>query len=83
MVILTHQEESVPWKVIKDSMVPLIKTPKRLPITFPTPPVRRVPPITEDAMASISNPLACSTKPEHVFIQNRRPPSPARNPSST
>ena len=32
-------------------IVPLISTPNNVPITFPTPPVSRVPPITTEAMA--------------------------------
>ena len=35
MVILTHHDDSVPWKVMNDSMVPLISTPNKLPTTFP------------------------------------------------
>ena len=38
-------------------MVPLIKTPNRVPITLPTPPVNKVPPITTEAMASSSIPV--------------------------
>ena len=80
--ILAHQLESVPWKRIKLSIVALIKTPKKVPTTVPTPPVSIVPPITADEIAPISNPRACSTKPEVVFRQNTSPPSDAKNPSS-
>lgn len=83
ITILVHQDDKVPWNVIKVSIVPLIKTPKRLPITFPTPPVNKVPPITAAAMASISNPFACSTNPPVVFRQNTKPAKAARKPLST
>jgi len=80
IVIRVHHEERVPWKVMKVSIVPLIRTPKRDPKTFPTPPVKRVPPITALAIASISKPFACSTKPEQVFRQKRMPPIAHRKP---
>jgi len=82
-VIRVHQEDNVPWKVINASMVALIMTPNRVPTTLPTPPVSSVPPITEEAMASISKPLACSTNPPSVFRQNRTLPTPHKNPSRT
>ena len=81
IVIRVHQEESVPWKVINASIVALIRTPNRVPNTLPTPPVKSVPPITEEAIASISKPFACSTKPPSVFRQNRMLPTPQRKPS--
>mgnify|MGYP002982480872 CR=1 FL=1 len=55
----------------------------KVPIGVPTPPERSVPPITAEEIASISRPFACSTKPAQLFKQNRKPPSPARKPSST
>lgn len=39
IVIRVHQEDRVPWKVMNASMVALIRTPNRVPITLPTPPV--------------------------------------------
>ena len=71
IVIFVHQEDSVPWKLIKVSIVPLINTPNKLPNTLPTPPLNSVPPITAEAIASISKPFACSTNPEQVFRQNK------------
>lgn len=80
MAILVHQEDKVPWKVISDSMVPLMSTPNKLPMTFPTPPVRSVPPITAEAIASISKPLACSTKPPQEFKAKTKPAKAAKKP---
>ena len=82
-VIRTHQLERVPCVVIRLEIVPLINTPKSVPITVPTPPLKSVPPITADAIASISRPFACSTKPAQLFRQKRKPPRPAKKPSST
>lgn len=79
IAILVHQEDKVPWKVMRDSMVPLISTPNKLPTTFPTPPVNNVPPMTADAIASISKPLACSTNPPQEFKQNAKPAKAAKN----
>ena len=58
--ILDQELSSFPLVFTSVEIVPLISTPKKEPITFPTPPVRRVPPITADAMASISSPSAVS-----------------------
>ena len=69
--------------LVQGFLVALISTPNKVPNTFPTPPVRRVPPITEEAMASISKPFACSTKPPSVFKQNKILPTPQRKPSNT
>lgn len=55
------------WTMLE--IVPLIRTPKKEPITLPTPPVSNVPPITEDAIASISKPVACATLADCVFKQ--------------
>ena len=51
--IRTHQLDNVPWVVIKLEIVPLINTPKMVPNGVPTPPLKRVPPITEAEIASI------------------------------
>ena len=80
--IRTHQLDSVPWVVIRLDMVPLISTPNTVPNGVPTPPLSSVPPMTDAEIASISRPLACSTNPEQLFRQNRKPPHPARKPSS-
>lgn len=79
--IRTHQLESVPCVVIRLEMVPFISTPKMVPNGVPTPPLRSVPPITADEMASISSPFACSTNPAQLFKQNKNPPQPAKIPS--
>ena len=76
----THQLESDPCVVIKLDIEPLINTPKIVPNGVPTPPLNKVPPMTDAEMASISSPLACSTKPEQLFRQNRNPPHPAKTP---
>ena len=76
----THQLENDPCVVIKLDIEPLINTPKIVPNGVPTPPLNRVPPMTDAEMASISSPLACSTKPEQLFRQNRNPPHPAKSP---
>ena len=68
--MLDQELKSLPLVFTRVEIVPLISTPKKEPITFPTPPVRSVPPITDDAMASISNPSACCTLPDMVFKQN-------------
>lgn len=83
IVILVHQDDRVPWNVINASIVALIRTPNSVPKTLPTPPVSSVPPMTEEAIASISKPFACSTNPPSVFKQNRMLPIPQRKPSST
>ena len=67
--MLDQELKSLPLVFTRVEIVPLISTPKKEPITFPTPPVRSVPPITDDAMASISNPSACCTLPDMVFKQ--------------
>ena len=73
MAILVHQDDNVPWNVMIVSMIPLIRDPKSEPITVPTPPVSSVPPMTAAAMASISNPRACSTNPPQEFKQKAKP----------
>ena len=55
---LGQEEASLPLNWTMEAMVPLMSTPNRVPITLPTPPVSRVPPMTEEAMASISRPVA-------------------------
>lgn len=82
-VILTHQLDKVPCVVIRLEIVPLISTPNNVPVAVPTPPLKRVPPITAEEIASISRPLACSTNPAQLFKQNRNPPKPDKKPAST
>ena len=65
------------------SMIPLISDPNSDPTTVPTPPVKSVPPITAAAIASISNPLACSTNPPQEFKQKANPANDAKNPVNT
>ena len=57
--IFVHQADSVPWKLMNVRMTPWIRTPTSAPGMKPTPPVSNVPPMTEDAMASISMPRPC------------------------
>lgn len=56
--IFVHHAESVPWNVMNVRIIPWINTPKIVPGINATPPVKSVPPITEEAMASISMPMA-------------------------
>ena len=67
--MLDHELSSLPFVFTSVEIVPLISTPKKEPMTFPTPPVNNVPPITEEAMASISSPSACCTFPDIAFRQ--------------
>ena len=46
--MLDHELNSLPFVLTSVEIVPLISTPKNEPITFPTPPVSSVPPITAD-----------------------------------
>ena len=75
VIILAQLESSFPFVMTRALIVPVINTPTSVPHTFPTPPVRRVPPITAAAMASISSPFACCTYPFIVFMQYRIPPN--------
>ena len=47
----------------------IINTPNNEPSTFPTPPVRSVPPMTAEEIASISRPVAWVVVPAMVFRQ--------------
>ena len=51
VVIVCHQGSLKPEASTIDFIVARIITPKKVPITFPTPPVRSVPPIIEEAIA--------------------------------
>lgn len=62
-----HQAESVPWKVMKVWITPWISTPRRVPGRKATPPDISVPPITEEAMASISMLTAWRGYPESMM----------------
>ena len=65
--MLGQELASFPLVLTMEEMVPLISTPKKDPITLPTPPVRSVPPMTAELMASISRPVAWDTEPAMVF----------------
>ena len=67
--MLGQELASFPLVFTIEEMVPLIRTPKKEPNTLPTPPVRSVPPMTADEIASISRPRACETDPAMVFRQ--------------
>lgn len=69
VIIFAHELTSFPFDFTSVEIVPLISTPTREPRTFPTPPVKSVPPITEDEIASISKPVACVVVPHIVFKQ--------------
>lgn len=69
VMMLLQLDKSLPLVVTSVEIVPFISTPKSDPITLPTPPVKRVPPITDEAIAFISKPRACCTEPDIVFIQ--------------
>ena len=58
VAMFAQLERSFPFVLTSTVIVPVIRTPKNEPITLPTPPVKSVPPITADAIASISNPVA-------------------------
>ena len=67
--ILGQEDASLPFVLTMDDIVPFISTPKKEPITFPTPPVSSVPPMTADEIASISSPVAWETEPAMVLRQ--------------
>ena len=67
--MLDQELISLPFICTRLEMVPLISTPNREPITFPTPPVSSVPPITAEEMAFISRPVAWLVVPDMVFRQ--------------
>ena len=60
---------NLPLDFTNVEIVPLINTPNNEPITLPEPPLNKVPPITADEMASISNPVAWLVVPLMVFKQ--------------
>ena len=74
VTIFAQELISLPFAFTSAEMVPLINTPKSDPMIFPTPPVRSVPPMTAEEMASISSPVACVVVPAIVFRQKQIPP---------
>ena len=82
VVMLCHQGSLSPDVVTMDLMVVRVSTPKKVPMTLPTPPVSRVPPIMEDAMAFISDAVALVAFPAPVCIMNTNPAMPDRSPLS-
>ncbi|MDR8914988.1 hypothetical protein FEP75_05716 [Burkholderia multivorans] len=77
-----HHELSVPSNVISTWIVPRMPTPNTDPITYPTPPVSSVPPITVAAIASSSIPCACSPYPDSTYSVKTTPPSAEQKPLS-
>ena len=72
---VTHcQKELTIDRFNKLLITPKIMLPIIAPTTLAFPPFKDVPPITAAAIASISRPFACSTKPAQLFRQNRKPP---------
>lgn len=69
VIILAQELTNFPLVFTKVEIVPLISTPTREPSTLPTPPVKSVPPITAEEIASISRPVACVVVPHIVFRQ--------------
>ena len=67
--MLDQELISFPLVLTKVEIVPLINTPNKEPSTFPTPPVRSVPPMTAEEIASISRPVAWVVVPAMVFRQ--------------
>ena len=57
-----------------------IMVPKKVPMGSPTPPVRRVPPMMEEAMAFISIPAALVAFPAPVCIMKTKPEIPLKIP---
>ena len=51
MTIRVHHELSEPSNAIRVWMIPRIKTPNKVPATKPTPPLSRVPPISNRSTA--------------------------------
>src|SRR5690606_11383096 len=66
MAMRVHHELSVPSKVRIVLITPSTSTPRRVPNTYPEPPVSTVPPMTTAAIASSSIPTACSPSPDRV-----------------
>ena len=73
VAMFAQLESSLPFVSTNVLMVPVVMTPNREPMILPTPPVRRVPPITDDAMAVISRPLACCTDQTSCSDSSRCP----------
>ena len=66
MAMRVHQLLSVPWNVIAVEIIANASTPSGVPITYPTPPLKSVPPTTTAAIASNSIPVAAIALPEEV-----------------
>lgn len=60
---------SFPLDFTNVEIVPLMSTPNKVPTILPTPPVKSVPPMTAEDIASISKPSACVVVPHMVFKQ--------------
>ena len=82
VVMLCHQGSRRPEVVTMDLLVLRVSTPKKVPITLPTPPVSSVPPMMEEAMAFISAAVAFVALPAPVCIINTKPAIPLRMPQS-
>ena len=80
VVILCHQGSFKPLDTTIFLMVVRVMVPKKVPMTLPTPPVRRVPPMMEEAIAFISMPAALVALPAPVCIMKTKPEIPLNKP---
>ena len=80
VVMLCHQGSLKPEVVTIDLIVLSVSTPNNVPATFPTPPVRSVHPIMEEAIAFISAAVALVAFPAPVCIMKTNPAIPASVP---
>ena len=83
VVILCHQGALSPLETTIFLMVVRVIVPKKVPITFPTPPVRSVTPIMWDAMEYIYIKAAMVAFAAKVCIMNTNPEIPLRSPLIT
>ena len=81
--MLCHHGSFSPLATTIFLMVVSVMVPKKVPATLPTPPVRSVPPMMEDAMAFISIPAAFVAFPAPVCIMNTYPEIPLKIPLKT
>ena len=83
VVMLCHQGLLRALDTIIFLIVVSISVPKSVPITFPTPPVKSVPPMMEEAIAFISMPAAFVALPAPVCIMKTYPDIPLKRPQIT
>jgi hypothetical protein len=71
------------WRLSTFWTIVMMRAPKSVETTFPTPPKRLVPPITAAAIAWSSNPRPYSGEPEFSCALMSRPPSADITPATT